>query len=83
MHCQICPDEVREEAGDSVFYNTIIGLDGDSQEILTCKATWASPLDHKETFMLGTLDYRYKRPDEERVRCFLVQETKRGIQVRF
>ena len=27
------------------------------------------------------LPRRYKRTDEERVRCFLVQETKRGIQV--
>ena len=55
---QVCPDDVKEEAGDSVFYNTIIGLDGDSQETLTCKATWTSNLDDKETFMMGTLDYR-------------------------
>ena len=55
---QVCPDDVKEEAGDSVFYNTIIGLDGDSQETLTCKATWTSDLDDKETFMMGTLDYR-------------------------
>ena len=49
---------MKEEAGDSVFYNTIIGLDGDSQETLTCKATWTSDLNDKETFMMGTLDYR-------------------------
>ena len=55
---QVCPDDVKEEAGDSVFYNTIIGLDGDSQETLTCKATWTSDLNDKETFMMGTLDYR-------------------------
>ena len=55
---QVCPDDVKEEAGDSVFYNTIIGLDGDSQETLTCKATWTSDLNNKETFMMGTLDYR-------------------------
>ena len=28
---QVCPQDEREEDGDSVFYNTIIGLDGDSQ----------------------------------------------------
>ena len=55
---QVCPDDVKEEAGDSVFYNTIIGLDGDSQETLTCRATWTSDLNDKETFMMGTLDYR-------------------------
>lgn len=49
---------MKEEAGDSVFYNTIIGLDGDSQETLTCRATWTSDLNDKETFMMGTLDYR-------------------------
>ena len=78
---EVCPDDVKKETEGSVFYNTIIGLEGDTQETLTCKATWQSDLDEKETFMIGTLDYRYKRPDEERVRCFLVKETKRGIQV--
>jgi len=78
---EVCPDDVKQETGDTVFYNTIIGLEGDTQETLTCKATWQSDLDEKETYMLGTLDYRYKRPDEERVRCFMVKETKRGIQV--
>ena len=34
--------------------------------------------DDDEMFVL----IRYKRTDEERVRCFLVQETKRGIQVK-
>ncbi len=33
-------------------------------------------------FMFGlVLSGRYRRTDEERVRCFLVKETKRGIQV--
>ena len=78
---EVCPDDVKQESGDTVFYNTIIGLEGDSQEMLTCKATWQSDLNDKETYMMGTLDYRYKRSNEERVRCFLVQETRRGIQV--
>ena len=78
---EVCPDDVEEDAGGNVFYNTIIGLDGDSQETLTCKATWDNDLNDKETFMMGTFDYRYKRTDQERVRCFLVQETKRGIQI--
>ena len=34
------------------------------------------------TFMMNEhLCFRYKRTDEERVRCFLVQETRRGIQI--
>ena len=78
---EVCPDDVKQESGDTVFYNTIIGLEGDSQEMLTCKATWESDLNSRETYMMGTLDYRYKRSNEERVRCFLVQETRRGIQV--
>ena len=78
---EVCPDNVKKETGDTVFYNTIIGLEGDTQETLTCKATWQRDLDEKETFMIGTLDYRYKRTNEERVRCFLVKETKRWIQV--
>ena len=78
---EVCPDDVEEDAGGNVFYNTIIGLDGDSQETLTCKATWDNDLNDKETYMMGTFDYRYKRTDQERVRCFLVQETKRGIQI--
>ena len=78
---EVCSDDVKQETGDTVFYNTIIGLEGDTQETLTCKATWQSDLDEKETYMIGTLDYRYKRPDEERVRCFMVKETKRGLQV--
>ena len=48
-----------------VFYNTIIGLEGDSEETLTCLASWQSDLDSKETFMLGTLDYRYKESDQQ------------------
>ena len=78
---EVCPDDVKTDEGDTVFYNTIIGLDGDSQETLTCKATWENDLNDKETYMMGTLDYRYKRTNEERVRCFLVQETRRGIQI--
>ena len=58
---QVCPQDEREEDGDSVFYNTIIGLEGDSQEMLTCKATWQSDLNDKETYMMGTLDFRYIR----------------------
>ena len=78
---EVCPEDVKKESGDTVFYNTIIGLEGDSQEMLTCKATWENDLNSREIYMMGTLDYRYKRSNEERVRCFLVQETKRGIQV--
>ena len=47
---------------------------------------------HESSFLLFELSHqrfkasasmfsRYKRTDEERVRCFLVQETRRGIQV--
>ena len=79
---EVCPDEV-ESAEDqgTVFYNTIIGLEGDTHETLTCRATWPNELDSSETYMMGTLDYRYKRTDDERVRCFLVKDTRRGILV--
>ena len=78
---EVCPDEEKNEEEGTVFYNTIIGLEGDTHETLTCRATWPNDADSRETYMVGTLDYRYKRTDEERVRCFLVKETKRGIQV--
>ena len=78
---EVCPDEQKNEEEGTVFYNTIIGLEGDTHETLTCRATWPNELDSKETYMVGTLDYRYKRTNEERVRCFIVQETQRGIQV--
>ena len=57
---EVCPDDVKTESEDSVFYNTIIGLDGDSQERLTCKGTWENDLNDKEIYMMGTLDFRYK-----------------------
>jgi len=79
---EVCPDVKKEEVEDNLStYQIIVGFDGDIQETLTCKATWQSDLDDKEIYMIGTLDGRYKRTDEERVRCFLVKETKRGIQV--
>ena len=31
------------------------------QETLTCKATWVNELNEKETYMMGTLDFRYIR----------------------
>ncbi|XP_023332456.1 uncharacterized protein LOC111704454 [Eurytemora carolleeae] len=69
------------EADGNVFYQTIISIKGDPEETLSCKATWLREDDPTETYMIGTLDYRYKRTEEERYRCFLVKETKRGIQV--
>ena len=38
-------------------------------------------LSHQRFKASASLFSRYKRTDEERVRCFLVQETRRGIQV--
>ena len=57
----MCPDEQKVEEEGTVFYNTIIGLEGDTHETLTCRATWPNDLDSSETYMVGTLDYRYKR----------------------
>ena len=81
LQFEVCPDEQKSEEEGTVFYNTIIGLEGDTHETLTCRASWPNDLDSSETYMVGTLDYRYKRTNEERVRCFIVQETQRGIQV--
>ena len=80
---EVCPDEVQAEEGGTMFYNTIIGLEADTDETLTCRATWPNDLDSSETYMVGTLDVYggFKRTNEERVRCFLIQETKRGIQI--
>ena len=54
----MCPDEQKVEEEGTVFYNTIIGLEGDTHETLTCRATWPNDLDSSETYMVGTLDYR-------------------------
>merc|ERR1719357_2333215 len=82
LQFQVCPEEDKEEESEGLmFYQTIIGLEGDTEETLTCLATWPNPLDTSETYMVGTLDFRYKRTQEERVRCFLVKETKRGLAV--
>ena len=42
---EVCSDDVKQETGDTVLYNTIIG---DTQETLTCKATWQRGLDEKD-----------------------------------
>ena len=42
---EVCSDDMKQETGDTVFYNTI---SGDTQETQTCKATWQSDLDKRK-----------------------------------
>jgi len=77
----VCPDSVQTENSGNIFYETFISIKGDPEETLSCKATWTPDDDPSETYMIGTLDYRYKRTDEERVRCFRVKNLLRHIQV--
>ncbi|XP_023333381.1 uncharacterized protein LOC111705149 isoform X2 [Eurytemora carolleeae] len=63
LRFQACPDLANTES---------------KEEILTCKAVWTDDRDVGQTFLLATLDYRYRRTEEERVRCFLMRNTTSG-----
>lgn len=51
------------------------------EEVLTCIATWPDDRDASQMFLVGTLDFRYRRTDEERLRCFLLRKTSDGFLV--
>lgn len=51
------------------------------EEVLTCIATWPDDRDASQTFLVGTLDFRYRRTDEDRLRCFLLRKTSSGFLV--
>ena len=48
---------------------------------MTCIATWSDDRDASQTFLVGTLDFRYRRTDEDRLRCFLLRKTSSGFLV--
>lgn len=83
LRFELCT-ETKETIDNGILLDQlVIDFDGDPYEMLTCKATWKDNGDvgANQTYMIGTIDYRYRRTDEERVRCFLIQETKREIKV--
>ena len=45
-----------------------------ADETLTCLAEWTDDRDVSQTFLLGTLDTRYRRTTDQRVRCFLLRK---------
>lgn len=51
------------------------------EEVLTCLATWPDDRDASQTFLVGTLDFRYRRTVEDRLRCFLLRKTEDGFLV--
>jgi len=51
------------------------------EEVLTCIATWPDDRDASQIFLVGTLDFRYRRTEEDRVRCFLLRKTSSGFLV--
>ena len=62
----VCPDAVQTEAEGHVFYQTVISLEGDPEETLNFLATWPNEQDQSETFLVATLDYRYRQPTNQR-----------------
>ena len=44
------------------------------EEILTCIAHWNDDRDPSQSFLIGTLDYLYRRTLEDRLRCFLLKK---------
>jgi len=64
MTFQACPDISQTESKD---------------ETLTCLAQWADDRDAHQTFLVGTLDTRYRRTTDQRLRCFLLRKTSNGF----
>ena len=48
---------------------------------MTCLAVWPDDRDASQTFIVGTLDFPYRRTAEERVRCFLLRRSPAGSAV--
>ena len=46
----------------------------DIDETLTCLAEWKDDRDKGQTFLIGTIDTRYRRTIEQRLRCFLLRK---------
>ena len=46
-----------------------------TDETLTCIATWSNESNSSQTFLMAALDDRFRRTQEDRLRCFLLQKT--------
>ena len=46
------------------------------EEVLTCLGHWADDRDASQSFLIATLDFRYRRTLEDRLRCFLIKQAR-------
>ena len=46
-----------------------------TDETLTCIANWTNERNSSQTFLMAALDDRFRRTQEDRLRCFLLQKT--------
>ena len=51
------------------------------EEVLTCLGHWADDRDASQSFLIATLDFRYRRTLEDRLRCFLIKQARVFSQV--
>ena len=58
---QACPDIEQSES---------------REEVLTCLGHWADDRDATQSFLVATLDFRYRRTLEDRLRCFLIKQAR-------
>ena len=58
---QACPDIEQSES---------------REEVLTCLGHWADDRDATQSFLVATLDFRYRRTLEDRLRCFPIKQAR-------
>ena len=51
------------------------------EEVLTCLGHWADDRDASQSFLIATLDFRYRRTLEDRLRCFLIKQARDLSQI--